>query len=126
MSEVFIKDIEPEKNFDYLYCEITEIKPVREYDYGDKKSKVLDMTVKDKKGDAVHLTLWNSGVRLHELEPFKIGDKILIVLGWCRLYNGYKQISTGKIGIITRVPERELPSVKQVIEAAVKKKKVKA
>jgi hypothetical protein len=119
MSETFINELNPPAppgviNFDYMYLEVTEVRPVREYNYGDDTRQVLDLTVKDKHEDTVHLTLWGYQVRtFSELSPLMIGDKLLIVQGCCRLYNGYKQISTGKIGVITRITEQPLKSPKK-------------
>jgi ssDNA-binding replication factor A large subunit len=85
-------------NFDRFECEVVISNKTNEYDRNGLKSRVQNLIVKDKKEKTVTLVLWNS-----QTDEFLPGDKILLKDGFCKEYDGNKQISTGKFGLITRV-----------------------
>jgi ssDNA-binding replication factor A large subunit len=104
----YVKDMVPGQNFDRFECEVTAANPTTTSDKDGMTRTWQNLTVKDKNGETVLLVLW--GVQCDE---FIVGDNLALKLGYCKEYNGQRQISTGKIGLITRVRcEDKKPEVK--------------
>ena len=93
-----ISELEEGKNFDRFECEVVIANNTNEYIKDGLKTRVQNLSVKDVEGKTVTLVLWN-----FQTDEFVAGDKILIKGGYCKIYDGNKQISTGKLGLITRV-----------------------
>ena len=104
------------KNFDRFEGVVIAANEVKEYTKDGLKTKVQDMTVQDKTGKNVTLILWNS-----QTGEFVPGDKVLMKDGYCKEYQGNKQISTGKFGLITR-PREEFKAEEKVKPVKAKKK----
>ena len=102
---ILIKDMEIGKNFEVFNCEIAIINQTNEYEKDGIKRRVQDLVVKDNDGKTVTLVLWNS--QTNPALGWEVGDKIIIIEGYCKEYEGNKQISTGKFGTISRIKTKK-------------------
>jgi ssDNA-binding replication factor A large subunit len=98
-EKLTIDKMEAGKNFERFECEVVIVNPPNEYDKDGLKTRIQNLVVKDSEGKTVTLVLWNSQLK----GDWVVGDKLLIGDGFCKTYDGNKQISTGKLGLITRV-----------------------
>lgn len=105
---VNIKEMVAGQNFERFECEVTAVNPTNTYDKDGEVRRVQNLIVKDKNGETVLLVLWGA-----QVDEFEMGDKLLLKLGYCKEYNGQKQISTGKIGLITRASSGKVKKVKK-------------
>ena len=48
------------------------------------------------------ITLWQD-----QVEQFKVGEKLIMVTGWCKEFEGVMQVSSGKFGKINKIPEEK-------------------
>lgn len=78
---------------------IKEIGEVRNFNKFGRELKVADASLEDKSG-SIKLALWNEDV-----DNFKTGDKIKVVNGYVREFQGEKQLTSGKFGKIEKVGE---------------------
>ena len=77
---------------------VVQLEPVREFTQRDgAKKKVRNGRVKDETGE-IGLVLWG-----HEVELVNEGDRIRIVAGWVKDYQGQPQISLGRSGRFEKV-----------------------
>ena len=78
---------------------VVQLEPVREFDTRDgRRTKLRNGRLKDGTGE-IALVLWGAEVDL--VEP---GDRIRIVEGWVKDYQGRPQISLGRSGKIEKLP----------------------
>jgi len=64
--------------------------------------KVQEGVLQDETGQ-IKLSLWGD-----QVGKFKIGDKIHIVTGWCKEFEGSLQVSTGKFGRMNLIPSEKV------------------
>jgi ssDNA-binding replication factor A large subunit len=77
---------------------VTMLEPIREIDTRDgTKKKVRNGKVKDASGE-IALVLWGA-----EVELVVEGDKVRIVEGWVKDYQGKPQISLGRSGKLEKL-----------------------
>lgn len=96
-KKMLIKDLVPNRPFDFIKLTIIEKGPVREFEKFGKKGKVCTFSAKDEENNIISLTLWNE-----EIEEVEEGDIIQISEGWVSEFRGEKQISKGRKGKIEK------------------------
>ncbi len=89
-----ISELEENSKVVNLKGEIQSLEEVRETESG---TKLQEGVVVDDSGQ-VKITFWEG-----QAGKFKQGDKILMVTGWCKSFDGNLQISSGKFGKINKV-----------------------
>ena len=97
-----IEELQADSGFDVLRVRILSKDGPRHVGRGRFVTNVL---VRDETSSCV-LSVWGKD----EASKFRIGKIIEIVDGWVKLYNGVKQISTGKSGYV-RFLEIDDPSI---------------
>ena len=80
---------------------VKEIGEIRAFNKFGRDLRVADAVLEDDSG-SVKLTLWNDDV-----DRIKKGDKVKIVNGYVREFQGEKQLTSGKFGKIEKVGEGE-------------------
>lgn len=85
-----LKDKTPVEDIEFTIVEVNEPAQTR-------VGTVQQATIEDETGSAT-LTLWNEDV-----DRFKKGDKLKIIKGWCKVYQGQTQVSSGKFGTIEKI-----------------------
>lgn len=96
-----ISELEPNSNFDSLNVRILSRQgPNRVGSRGKGMKFVWSILIADETSTTV-LSLWgvNAG------ENFKVGEVIRISNGWCKTFGGQKQVSLGREGKITKLPD---------------------
>ena len=78
-----------------LTANVKEKGDVREFNKFGKTGRVCNAVIEDETG-AVTLTLWNE-----QVEMVNVGDTIQIENGYVGVYQGEKQLTTGKFGKLT-------------------------
>lgn len=73
---------------------VKEIGEVRSFVKFGRPLKVATATIEDDSG-SIKLSLWNEDV-----DKIKVGDKIRLTNGFCKEFQGEKQVTTGKLGKI--------------------------
>lgn len=90
--KTFISDLMPSRAAT-IEATVVQLDPVREFTQRDgAKKKVRNGRLKDETGE-IGLVLWG-----HEVELVNEGDRIRIVAGWVKDYQGQPQISLGRSG----------------------------
>lgn len=92
-----IKDVKPNSNATLDEVEIVNKGDVREFEKFGKTGRVCNCVIKDDSGE-LELTLWND-----DIDTVEAGEKLKIVDGWVKEWNGKLQISTGKNGKIEKL-----------------------
>ena len=92
-----IKDLKPNQNATLQEVDVVSVGDIREFEKYGKSGRVCTLKIKDTSGEA-ELSLWNDDV-----EKFAAGDKLKIVDGWVKEWNGKLQISPGKTGKVEKV-----------------------
>ncbi len=93
-----IEDLKEGESIDEIDLEIVEKQEEKQIRAG---LKVCNFTGKDDTG-TVLVALWND-----DIEKVGEGDTLKITDGWCRTFNGAKQVSTGRNGKLEVVKEEE-------------------
>ena len=96
-----ISELEGNSNFDNLHVRILSRQgPTRVGSRGKGMKFVWNILIVDESGTTV-LSLWgvNAG------ENYKVGEVINISNGWCKIFGGQKQVSLGREGKITKLPD---------------------
>lgn len=91
-----VKDLKPMQTIDTIELEIVSKEEPRQFATERGSGTVCSCAAKDSSGE-VKLTLWNE-----QCNEINEGDKITLTEGWCSLYKGQLQISTGKKGKIEK------------------------
>ncbi len=104
-----IEDLEVNSNFDELKVRILSIQGPRPVDIRGRKTAVWDVLVRDEESSVV-LTLWGWDAG----KEYSVGDVISIRNGWCKSYQGNKQISLGREGKIFK--ESDDPNIPKSID----------
>jgi ssDNA-binding replication factor A large subunit len=96
--KTFISDLRPSR-VATIEATVARLEPIREVEQraGGKK-KVRNATLKDGTGE-ISLVLWGDS----EVELVVEGEKVRIVDGWVRDYQGRPQISLGRTGKLEKV-----------------------
>ncbi|UCG69497.1 MAG: hypothetical protein JSV09_00290 [Thermoplasmata archaeon] len=91
---MYVNQLKPKSNIEKIELTIVEKEEARGYisKFG-VKGKVCSAVAKDEKGARVGLTLWND-----EIDKVEINDKIRILNGWVKEWNGNLEISAGRFG----------------------------
>lgn len=87
-----VKDIAPNMSFPEIDVEVASVEPERQFEKFGKTGRVANAIVKDDTGE-IKMTLWNE-----EIDKIKPGMKLKISKGYCKEWNGERQISIGKFG----------------------------
>lgn len=95
--KTFISDLRPSRAAT-IEAEVAQLEPVREITQRDgTKKKVRNGRLKDGTGE-ISLVLWGG-----EVELVAEGDKVRIVEGWVKDYQGRPQITLGRTGRLERL-----------------------
>ena len=89
---MYISDLQPGMNRVIIDADISEKGPIREFNKFGKPGKVCDAKIKDKTGE-YKLVLWNE-----ECDTINVGDKIRIINGYTKRYQGEPQLNIGQYG----------------------------
>lgn len=75
-----------------ITVKVKDIGEVREFNKFGKIGRVANATVSDDSGD-IKLTLWNE-----DIDKIKVGDTLKLTNGFVNVFQGEKQLTTGKFG----------------------------
>ncbi len=89
-----IKDLQPGMNRVIIEAEIIEKGAIREFTNFGRTGKVCEAKIKDSTGEFT-LVLWND-----EVDKVQQGDKIRIINGYVKRYQGQPQLSIGRYGTL--------------------------
>ena len=93
----FISDLRPSR-VATIEATVSELQPAREIETrGGRKTKVRNGRLKDQTGE-ISFILWGSEVDLVEQ-----GDRVRIVEGWVKDYQGRPQLSLGRTGKLEKL-----------------------
>ncbi|HEC76054.1 MAG TPA: hypothetical protein ENI33_02200 [Thermoplasmatales archaeon] len=94
-----ISELKSNSNFDEVVLKIIEKKEPRNVirRYGGT-ARVCDLIGEDEEGNIIQITLWNE-----EIDTVEENEKIKIIDGWVKEWNGNLQISTGRNGKIEKI-----------------------
>lgn len=96
--KTFIADLRPSRVATFE-ATVSRLEAVREFETRDGgRKKVRNGQLKDATGE-IALVLWGS-----EVDLVTEGDRVRVVDGWVKDYQGRPQISLGRIGKIERLP----------------------
>jgi len=90
MKAADLKDRSPVEE---IVLKITDVKEPTQTRVGIVQQAIAE----DDSGEAT-ITLWNEQVGTYES-----GDTVKITKGWCKVYQGQTQVSSGKFGTIEKV-----------------------
>ncbi|UZE94251.1 MAG: DNA-binding protein [Candidatus Pacearchaeota archaeon] len=99
-----IADLKVGQKADIEEATIAEIGEIRTFVRFGRPIRVATATVKDDTG-TINMSLWNE-----DIDRVKEGDKIKLTNGFCKEFQGEKQVTTGKLGKIEVIGEGEAPS----------------
>lgn len=89
-----ISQLKPKSSVDKIELTIVEKEEARGYiSRLGVKGKVCNAVAKDDAGTRIGLTLWNE-----EIEKVDVSDRIRILNGWVKEWNGNLEISAGRFG----------------------------
>jgi replication factor A1 len=89
-----ISQLKPKSSVDKIELTIVEKEEARGYiSRLGVKGKVCNAVAKDDAGKRIGLTLWNE-----EIEKVDVSDRIQILNGWVKEWNGNLEISAGRFG----------------------------
>ena len=91
-----IKDVLGSQNATLENVEVISKEEPRQFEKYGKSLRVCNAKIKDDTGE-LNLTLWGD-----EIDQVNEGDKISIVDGWVKEFNGELQISAGRKGKIVK------------------------
>ena len=89
-----INQLKPKGSVEKIELTIVEMDEVRGFisKFG-VKGKVCNAVAKDEDGARIGLTLWND-----EIDKVDVNDRIRIMNGWVKEWNGNLEISAGRFG----------------------------
>lgn len=94
----FIADLRPSKLATFE-ATVERLDAVREFELREGgRRKVRNGLLRDATGE-IALVLWGS-----EVELVAVGDRIRIVDGWVKDYQGRPQVSLGRVGKVEKLP----------------------
>ncbi len=89
-----ISELESNQKQVTIEAEVTEISPVKEFSRFGKTGRVASAVIEDDSGK-IQLTLWDD-----QIEMVKKGDKVKIIGGYVKEWQGEKQLNAGRFGSI--------------------------
>lgn len=87
-----------------LEATITDIGDVRTFVRFGRPLRVITATLEDDSGK-VKMSIWNE-----DIDKVKVGDKIKVTNGFCKEFQGEKQVTTGKQGTLEVIGSSESTS----------------
>jgi len=87
-----IADLKVNQKADLDEATVTAIDEARSFVRFGRPIRVATATIKDDTG-TMKMSLWNE-----DIEKVKVGDKIKVTNGFCKEFQGEKQITTGRLG----------------------------
>lgn len=91
-----IKEVLAQQNATLENVEVISKEEPRQFEKFGKVTRVCNARIKDDSGE-MQMTLWND-----EIDRVKEGDKISIIDGWVKEWQGNLQISAGRNGKIVK------------------------
>lgn len=89
-----INQLKPKSSVDRIELTIVEMEEARGFiSKMGVKGKVCNAVAKDDVGARIGLTLWND-----EIDRVDVNDRICIMNGWVKEWNGNLEISAGRFG----------------------------
>ena len=89
-----ISQLKPKSNVDKIELTVVEKEEARGFiSRLGVKGKVCNAVAKDDAGTRIGLTLWNE-----EIDKVDVNDRIRILNGWVKEWNGNLELSAGRIG----------------------------
>lgn len=96
-----ISELQASSNFDLLHARILSKQgPTRVGSRARGMKFLWNLLLADETGTTV-MSLWG----VHTGDNYKTGEVIRIINGWCKEYNGQKQVSLGREGKIDKIPD---------------------
>jgi ssDNA-binding replication factor A large subunit len=101
VNNVKISELEGNSTFDVIKARILSKQgPNRVGSRAKGYSYVWSILIADESGTTV-LSIWGGRAG----EGYKTGEVIRITNGWCKVFGGTKQVSTGRAGKIEKMPD---------------------
>ena len=101
MNNVKISELEGNTTFDSIKVRILSKQgPNRVGSRAKGFSYVWNLLIADESGTTI-LSIWGGRAG----EKYKTGEVIRITNGWCKVFGGQKQVSTGRAGKIEQMPD---------------------
>lgn len=98
---MIISELVPNATFDVLKARILSKQGPKRVGSRAKGIRYLwELLLADQSGTTV-LSLWGANAG----DGFKVSDVITITEGWCKTFNGVKQVSLGRAGKLKKVPD---------------------
>jgi replication factor A1 len=89
-----INQLKPKSNVDKIELTVVEKEEARGFiSRLGVKGKVCNAVAKDDAGTRIGLTLWNE-----EIDKVDVNDRIRILNGWVKEWNGNLELSAGRFG----------------------------
>ena len=88
-----IKQLKPNMGKIDINLQVTEAKEPRNVFVMGKPSRVAEFICTDGEGDTIPLVLWND-----EIDEVEEGNYVRITNGYCKEFQGKKQLTIGKFG----------------------------
>jgi replication factor A1 len=89
-----ISQLKPKSNVDKIELTVVEKEEARGFiSRLGVKGKVCNAVAKDDSGTRIGLTLWNE-----EIDKVDVNDRIRILNGWVKEWNGNLELSAGRFG----------------------------
>jgi len=107
-----IKDLQVRQGNVDIVLDVVEVGDIKEFQKFGKSGRVATAKVKDETGE-INLSLWNE-----QIDQVKPGDKIHIINGYVNVFQGEKQLTTGKFGKLEIVEKGEGGEEKKAVEKA--------
>lgn len=89
-----VNQLKPKSSVEKIELTIVEMEEARSYisKFG-VKGKVCNAVARDDAGARIGLTLWND-----EIDKVDVNDRVRIMNGWVKEWNGNLEISAGRFG----------------------------
>lgn len=88
-----VADLADRSEVDEIELEIVDKEEPREFDSQGSSGRVCNAVGRDDDGDTVTVTLWNE-----EIDEVDVGQRVRIVDGWSKRYEGEMELSSGRYG----------------------------
>lgn len=88
-----VADLADRSEVDEIELEIVDKEEPREFDSQSSSGRVCNAVGRDDDGDTVTVTLWNE-----EIDEVDVGQRVRIVDGWSKRYEGEMELSSGRYG----------------------------
>ena len=99
-----VSDLQDRSAVEEIVLKITDVK-----EPADTRVGMVQQAEAEDDSGSVTITLWNEDVG-----QYGIGDVVKITKGWCKVYQGQTQVSSGKFGTIEKVTGEEAPAEEEV------------